>query len=307
MPEPRFTTETVHRIATAALGRGVGELEHLPVGYGNENWRVVMHSGDRFIVKLGPPGGSAAKWAATHDVYRLGRDAGLPVPELVHFETVSELVEGWVVRVFTWMDGVPPASVLRTPAEVSTFFTDLAVAAATLHSLPTPAFSSRLDGSAPAYERWSDYLAHRLPQVLERVAGTSAFDDDEVTALVSTITALAAEVDADARPAVCHRDLHLDNLLATPSGRLTAVLDFDGAEAWDPAIDVVKLRWLVFPHHPGSAEAFAGAYGHPPLWDQRVRLCELVELLNAVPNAIAAGDPDFEESARRRLEAVLQS
>lgn len=302
----RFTAEQVHLVAAAALGQPAEEVQHLPVGYGNENWRVATSSGAAFIVKLGPPG-SAPKWAATHDVYRLGLEAGLPLPELVHFDPTCDLVGGWAVRIFTWMDGIPPTTALGGGADVGTFFCDVATMARTLHGLPAPAFSSRLDWSAPTFERWSDYLAHRLPQVIERVRRTDAFSDGEVASLVAVITDLAGEVDEDARPAVCHRDLHLDNLLATPTGRLAAVLDLDGAEAWDPAIDVVKLRWLVFPHHPGSEEAFAEGYGRPPRWDERVRLCELVELLNAVPNAIASRDAEFEESARRRLATVLRS
>lgn len=299
----RFTAEQVHRVVAAALGEPAGEVAYLPVGYGNENWRVATPSGAASIVKLGPPD-SAPKWAATHHVYRLGRQAGLPLPELVHFDPASDLVDGWVVRVFTWMDGIPAAGALHGGADVEAFFADVATMARTLHGLPAAAFSSRLDGSAPTFDRWSDYLAHRLPQVLERVQRTDAFPEAEVAALVREITDLAGDVDDDARPAVCHRDLHLDNLLATPAGRLAAVLDLDGAEAWDPAIDLVKLRWLVFPQHPGSEEAFTEAYGRPPRWDERVRLCEIVELLNAVPNAIASRDAEFETSARQRLAAV---
>jgi Ser/Thr protein kinase RdoA (MazF antagonist) len=300
---PKFTAGQVRRVAEAALGERSGEVQHLPVGFGNENWRVATASGAAFIVKLGPPG-SAAKWAATHDVYRLGREAGLPLPELVHFDPACDVVDGWATRVFTWMDGIPAAAALAGGADVAAFFADVATMARTLHDLPAPAFSSRLDGSAPAFDRWSDYLSYRLPQVLERVRRTKAFPEAEVAALVAEITDLAGGVEEHARPAVCHRDLHLDNLLATPAGRLAAVLDLDGAEAWDPAIDLVKLRWLVFPHHPGSEVAFSEAYGRPPCWDDRVRLCELVELCNAVPNAIAAGDTEFETSARQRLTDV---
>ncbi len=82
-------------------------------------------------------------------------------------------------------------------------------------------------------------------------------------------------------------------------------MDFDGAEAWDPAIDVVKLRWLAFPDYPGSEAAFNSAYGQEPAWAERVRLVELVELVNAVPNAILNGDPQFEAAARSRLREVL--
>ena len=282
----------------------MADVTHLPVGWGNENWRIRAATGDGWILKVGPPG-SAPKWGATHLVYATARAADLPVPELVHFDEESDLVGGWTVRIFTWMPGRPPRQVLDVIPPAATFFEDLARAIRSLHSVPQPAFSSRLDGSAPSFRRWNDYVAYRLPAVLERVRHTAAFAVEDVDAIVGEITALADAVSECARPAICHRDLHLDNLLATADGRLAAVLDFDGAEAWDPAIDVVKLRWLVFPNHPGAEEAFNQAYGPSPRWDERVRLVELLELLNTVPNAMARNDVAFEASARQRLRDVL--
>jgi aminoglycoside phosphotransferase (APT) family kinase protein len=300
---PRFTAQEVQDVTAAALSSPIGEVEHLPVGWGNENWRVRV-GGQRFIAKLGPPE-SAKKWAATHSVYRLGSSVGLSVPELVHFDAACAAVGGWTLRIFTWMDGVAPAEVLRDQTAISRFFGELARSLRTLHSLPAPAFSSRLDGSAPSYARWSDYIAYRLPRVLERVRATACFADADAVRVVDSITSLATAVDASARSAICHRDVYLDNLLATPSGGVAAILDFDGAEAWDPAIDLVKLRWLVFPDHPGAEDAFIDSYGEPPQWEDRLRLAELLELLNAVPNAVATGDAEFEASARRRLQMVL--
>lgn len=299
----RFTADEVREATAAALTSAVATAEHLPVGWGNENWRVEA-GGQRLIAKLGPPE-SATKWAATHPVYQLARGAGLPLPELVHFDPACDAVGGWTLRIFTWMDGVAPREVLQDQAATRTFFGELARALRTLHSLPAPRFSSRLDGSAPSFSRWSDYIAYRLPTVLERVRVTESFSEAEAGSLADTVTALAATVDAVAEPAICHRDIYLDNLLATPTGGLAALLDLDGVEAWDSAIDIVKLRWLVFPNYPGSEDVFRSAYGEQVQWEDRVRLAELLELLNAVPNAIAAGDSQFEESARRRLHQVL--
>lgn len=290
-------------MAAAALGCDVRGASPVPVGWGNENWRVETVN-DRFIAKFGPPE-SAPKWAATHIVYEVGRRAGLDVPALVHFDAACTGAGGWTLRIFTWMEGAPAAEVLQRRPDNAPFFADLARFARALHALPTPAFTSRLDGSSPSFARWSDYVEHRLHAVLGRVAATSAFTSSEASSLVDTITGLAQDVDDLAAPSICHRDLHLGNLLATPTGRLAAVLDFDGAEAWDPAADVVKLRWLVFPHHPGSEEAFRDAYGSPPGWPRRVLLAELLELLNTVPNAIATNDPAFEASARARLRQLL--
>lgn len=300
---PRFSAQEVQDVTAAALNSPVGAVEHLPVGWGNENWRVRVGS-QRLIAKFGPPE-SATKWAATHSVYGLGSSAGLPVPELVHFDASCAAIGGWTLRIFTWMDGIAPREVLRNQTGTSRFFGELARTLRTLHSLPAPEFSSRLDGSAPSYARWSDYIAYRLPRVLKRVRATACFADADARQVVDSITSLATAVDASAKSAICHRDVYLDNLLATPSGGVAAILDFDGAEAWDPAIDMVKLRWLVFPDYPGAEEAFMDSYGEQPQWEDRLRLVELLELLNAVPNAVAAGDAEFEGSARSRLQKVL--
>lgn len=286
-----------------ALGTRPDVVEHVPVGWGNENWTVEA-GGQRFILKLGPPG-SAAKWGATRAVYQLARAANLPVPELVHFDAADEAASGWTVRVLTWMEGVSPEIVLEDARRTESFFADLGTVLRVLHGLPTEGFSSRLDGSAPSFNSWSDYVRWRLPRVVERVREVQAFPPSEVATIVETIESLADEVDPSVRPSICHRDLYLDNVLATEGGRVAALLDFDGAEAWDPAADVVKLRWLVFPHYPGSASAFNDSYGYAPMWDRRVLLAELLELLNAVPNAVKTGDAEFETSARKRLQVVL--
>lgn len=43
-----------------------------------------------------------------------------------------------------------------------------------------------------------------------------------------------------------------------------------------------------------------------PQWTERNRLVDLIECLNAIPNAMTAGwDGPFEEGARQRLRAQL--
>jgi aminoglycoside phosphotransferase (APT) family kinase protein len=157
------------------------------------------------------------------------------------------------------------------------------------------------------FARWSDYVVWRLPSVIERVRTTDAFSPTAEQRIVEAIARLADDVCDVARPSICHRDLYLDNLLATPDGDLSAILDFDGAESWDAATDLVKLRWTVFPHHPGADAAFAAAYGERPMWRERVKVAELLTLFNTVPNAMTHGFTVYEASARARLAVVLES
>jgi Ser/Thr protein kinase RdoA (MazF antagonist) len=296
---PRFSPTAVAAVAEAALGIEIEHAQHLPVGWGNENWRVDGADGLRYVVKLGPRA-SAPKWQATRQAYAVAADQHVPAPELLHLDPACAAAGGWVVRILRWIEGEPAEGVLG-----AAFFEELGAAVRRLHTHPIDAFSSRLDGSAPSFERWDGYVAHRWPQIRARLAATEAFDRPQIDQLAHEITQRAADVADEARPALCHRDLHLGNLLATADGRLAAILDFDGAEAWDPAIDVVKLRWLVFPSHHGASEAFAHGYGPtPPRWDERIHLAELLELTNTVANAIATSDAEFEASARRRLAEV---
>jgi aminoglycoside phosphotransferase (APT) family kinase protein len=298
----------VAAVAREVLGVGLGAVEHVPVGWGNENWRVTTDQGATFLVKISDPV-DRGKVAATRGAYDRAQAAGVPTPRLVHLDPACDRLDGWTVRVLTWVEGRNPAEVLTSREATDRFFADLGTAVAALHGPEEPAFSSRLDGSKPRFERWDGYVAYRLPQVLERARSGAHFSDGELDDVAAEVRDLAARVAPDVRPALCHRDLHLDNLLAHPDGSLAAVLDFDSAEPWDPAVDVVKLRWLVFPRYEGAEAAFErtsfGAGGRPARWDERVRLVDLLELVNTVANSDATGDPTYEGRARARLAAVL--
>ena len=102
----RFEADLVRAVAATALGQAVACAEHLPVGWGNENWRVETDEGERFVVKLGPAE-SAPKWGATRAAYAVAAARGVPVPELVHFDPACAAAGGWVVRILRWIDGVP--------------------------------------------------------------------------------------------------------------------------------------------------------------------------------------------------------
>ncbi|WP_162605434.1 aminoglycoside phosphotransferase family protein [Jiangella ureilytica] len=295
--------------AARALGSETSDAARVPRGWGGQNWRVTADGGERFLVKFGDPA-SAEKWSAASSAYDLARRAGVPAPRLAAFEAHCPEAGGAAMRLLTWVDGVEPASVLRGDAAVGRFFGDLGTALRRLHAIDLETFSSRLDGSAPVFARWTGYVAYRLPQVAGRVAATDAFQPAAFAALAGRITDLAERVSAAVAPAPCHRDLYLDNLLATPDAGLAALVDFDGAEAWDPAVDLVKLRWQVFPRYPGARAAFEAAYHPadvPPRWPERVELVELLELVNHVANARAVGDRGFEDLGRDRLTQVCRA
>ena len=120
---------------------------------------------------------------------------------------------------------------------------------------------------------------------------------------------LAAEVDGVVRPALCHRDLYLDNVLVDEQGALAALLDFDVAEVWDPLVEQFKLEWFVFEPNPAAREPFFDGYlagdPMPPMFDERVRLASIVELLNHAANWQVQGEREIAAEALDRLRVQL--
>jgi aminoglycoside phosphotransferase (APT) family kinase protein len=92
-----------------------------------------------------------------------------------------------------------------------------------------------------------DYLSHQCDRKLKEFAdrGGSADLARRMAAYFSTRAHMLQEC---SRPVLCHNDLHAGNLLAeiTDHGvRLSGVLDFEGALAGDPLMDLAKALFYL--------------------------------------------------------------
>ena len=220
-------------------------VARVPRGYGNENWRVTDASDRSYVLKVGPIA-SAAKWTSARAAYELAAGVGVPLPRLVHFAEHDD----HVVRIYEWIDGRSPMDIAADPDRVEKLFASLGTAIAKLHSIELDGFSSRLDGSAPTFRSWADYVDYRLQQIRGRCMEHGVLDAPTLNRASTAISELAGEVADSARPTLCHRDLYADNLVVDEDGALLAILDWDMAEAWDPAGEWFKLDWLLFPEFP---------------------------------------------------------
>ncbi len=276
-------------------------------GYGNENWRVPTDDGE-LLVKIALRDFGQEKLAAAARAHRRAAAAGVPVPDLLLVDLAGASFDGRAVRVLRYLAGSHPADVLITDDAVRQFFGSLGRTLARLHKVACEGFSSRVDGR-PCFPSWAEYVDYRVPQIAQRVTTAGGIDAAGLLALLERARSIAAAVSPVVPPRVTHRDLYLDNLLAGPDGSLVAVLDFDAAEAWDPAVDLVKLRWQVLPEFPPAAtEAFLAGYTTddelPPLFERRVWVTEVLELVNVVANARTDGNQEFGDWALTRLKAV---
>ena len=293
-----FAAEAVRAALVDALPAAapVIALEPIPRGWGNESWKVDSALGP-LIAKVGREWSEIAKWRASAQALDLARRAGVLAPEQLAFVEAVEALEGRILRVFRYIEGTTAR--IDAPAEM---FRDLGAAMRRLHSIEVNLFTSRLGGDG--FARWSDFLEHRWPAMIGR-AEAAGFDSHLVSRAHDVATLLAAEVDGVVRPALCHRDLYLDNVLVDDSGAFVALLDFDVAEVWDPLVEQFKLEWFVFEPNPAARAPFFDGYlagdPMPPLFDERVRLVSIVELLNHAANWHVQGEHDIAAEALDRL------
>ncbi|MGH8996896.1 MAG: aminoglycoside phosphotransferase family protein, partial [Acidimicrobiales bacterium] len=256
----------VASVAARVLGGPVdGEPTPLAGGFDNDSW-VVATAGTRVIVRIARPGADPTKVRAAWRAQQLAVEAGVPTGRGLHFVERCDALAGRAVRLVEFVDGFPAEDALAQDGATEVFFRTLGEALARLHRVALPAFSSRVDGSAPGFPTWRQYVDHRVPAITRRSLDAGAFTESELRAIFDPLPRLCDAVAHVVAPVLTHRDLHLANLLTDPHGGLRAILDWDAAEAWDAAVDLVKLRWQVLRRHPAGEVALWSGYssGTPP-------------------------------------------
>jgi aminoglycoside phosphotransferase (APT) family kinase protein len=308
-PSDPARADAVAGVASALLSETVLEPPRpTERGWGNENWLVRVPTG-AVLFKIASARADLDKLRAAWVAHGLVHRAGVPTGRPLCFVERCDELDGTAVRLVEFVDGAQPESVLSTPDAVRRFFASLGEAVARLHGISFPVFTSRVDRSAPEFDRWGDYVTYRLGGVVERALAAGVFSERDLRPLLADIGPLAESLSAVVAPALTHRDLYLDNVLAGRDGQVCALVDWDTAEAWDPVVDLVKLRWQVFDRFPGASEAFRRAYDALAapfeMLRERLYVVDVLELVNTVANARLAGWVNFEEQSRFNLTRAV--
>ena len=144
--------------------------------------------------------------------------------------------------------------------------------------------------------RESGWLATSAPQIEARCAQASILSAVERREIWERVLAEARALDGVVTPSFVHRDLHADNLLATPDGGLAGLLDFDMVEPWDPVGDWFKLAHWCFPGNNDRQRCFEVGYGDPaeciPAFEARRAIIDVIEGLNFAANDGLAEDAE---------------
>jgi aminoglycoside phosphotransferase (APT) family kinase protein len=257
---------------------------------GSDN--VIYRLGQHMSVRL-PRGDWAAGQAAKEHYWlpRLAPRLPLPIPVPLG---VGKPAFGypWDWSVSRWLPGETAtvrglADPRRTASELAEFMTALQ------HALPVES-----DAPNPHDELTGVPLAKRDHSTRAAIAAVrDIFDARAMTAVWDAALAAPAW---DRAPVWFHGDLHLGNLLVS-SGQLSAVIDFAGLGAGDPACDMV-IAWNLL--SPQTRPIFRAALQVDDATWTRAQGWALTTGLNAY-TSYAATNPLVAMNTRRQITQVL--
>jgi aminoglycoside phosphotransferase (APT) family kinase protein len=260
----------------------------LPAGSDN----VIYRLGDNMSVRL-PRGEWAAGQAAKEHYWlpRLAARLPLPIPVLLGAGKPA-FGYGWDWSVWRWLPGDTAtvkglADPRRTARELAKFLTALQ------HALPVES-----DAPNPHDEVTGVSLAKRDRATRTAIAAVQdIFDAPAMTAVWDAALRAPAW---DRAPVWFHGDLHLGNLLVS-GGHLSAVIDFAGLGAGDPACDLV-IGWNLF--SPETRPVFRAALQVDDATWTRAQGWALTTGLNAY-TSYAATNPLVAANTHRQISQVL--
>lgn len=273
----------VERLVRAQFPRFAG----LPVRAFRSTGTVnaVFRLGDEWYVRLP----RLARWATALDretrwLPVLGPRLPLRVPEVVAVgEPSAEFGARWAI--YRWLDGSPYGDAMAA---------DEVRAAADLAGFVRSLRAMEVTGDVPPAGRRP--LRELDESTRRAIAATGPGAETALAAWLEVLEAPAW----DGEPTWIHTDLLRPNLLVR-DGRLAAVLDFGGAGAGDPAMDVVPA-WSVF--GPAGRAAYRRVLAADEATWRRARGYALHQAALIIPY-YAATNPAFAEQARRTVAQVV--
>ena len=194
-------------------------------------WFATAPDGTPVVLKWFPDETVAGRYALLLPGLDELRSRGVPVPEYPHVLAV----DGWTLSA----QRVLPGASVRNPAPAMVEQVIECVAAMAGVACPLPA--------PPGLQPWGASVVNTLTAGVNGWAMHEPLrtGDRRSAAVLDRVEAVGADADPAWFPTagLVHLDLHTDNVLADDDGRLTGIIDWDGACAGDPRFDLVRYAY----------------------------------------------------------------
>jgi aminoglycoside phosphotransferase (APT) family kinase protein len=236
---------------SAAFGLGGGaRLSDRPAARGRQGevWGLYTANG-WFAVKVPNERVDEAEARVATRFHEAAHAAGVPTPR-VHRTTAGDVfahVDGAQVRVYGWVDLMPPDTLLDPGLVGATVAAVHQVPDPVPHHGPVDAWHAEPVGA----ERWDD--------LVDRLLSAGAPFATAMAGLRDELVALDAWVVPPRSTRTCHRDLWADNLRPTPDGGV-CVLDWENSGPADPAYELGCVVFEFGRGDAGRARALVDAY-----------------------------------------------
>ncbi|WP_257166583.1 phosphotransferase family protein [Bradyrhizobium sp. SRS-191] len=186
----------------------------------------------------------------------------VPAPRLHLADATRELI-GLHYVVMSWLDGdlLGPLEQSLSQPQRRDAFRQVGRLSRAFHDIAMDAFGYiGADGVSPAHTDNRSYLTYQFERKLAEW-GRRGGQPDLAERIARHVAGRGDLFETCAGPVLCHNDLHPGNVLAQMADgavRLTGVVDFEGALAGDPLMDVAKAIYYLSPE---QRDAFLDGYG----------------------------------------------
>jgi aminoglycoside phosphotransferase (APT) family kinase protein len=318
----QLTASDVATLVRASFGPRAAVADAAPLTGGGfaAVWRVRLDDGRDTVLKVGPPPSvrllsyETDLLAAEAAYFRLVRDAGVPVPHVLHYGADSGVLDGeWLFTGF--LDGTALPALPATANDAGARY-DAGAAVARVHRLTGNRYG--YTGNRTHAATWRLAFTAIIDELLTDAAAWNVTLPVPVDRIRDVVARHAPVLDIVDRPALLHFDLWDGNLLAAIDAggttRLTGLVDGERHLYGDWLLDLVSpclLRRIEDePHHP-FLRGYAAETGEPFVADETVRrrltlyrLHLYLIMLIEIPSRGMTGP--YADARRARLNPLFQ-
>lgn len=277
-----LTNEELASIVRRHFGAGDFEAKLLDGGMFNTTYRIDI-AGEGYVLRMGPVNRHLLlpfeRKLMTGEVefYRICRETGLPVSEVVALDTKRDLVDRdyMIVR---FVENVGMFQMPEGGADWNAVMENVGQFMARMHKIEGKGFA-RLSDAAEGrfYDRWSDFILSELDAVLHAFEQSDQYTKEEMTCIAGTFRKYIPLLDEVTVPTLLHVDVWHGNVLVKPDGsnEIAAVIDGDRSIWGDVDFDLQK-EWL---HNPEFERGYGDIHSITPERETRRKLYRVLMYL----------------------------
>ena len=229
MPFPDNATAT--HLAASVTGLRPAHARRFNTGSAHFVYEVFFDNHTSVVVRMASKDGRETI-AGAHDLSRLLRPLGVPLPEIL----AADLNHEFPYLILERLEGVDLGVVMRSldTSSLDRIATEVAAVQSIVSSLPSAGrYGFTVSAHQAPHERWSDVLRENLDRSRKRIEEAGLFGSSAVDAVEGLVAAQSEVLDELPSTPFLH-DTTTKNVIVTETGRFSGIVDVDDLCFGDP-------------------------------------------------------------------------